>query len=135
MIIGKGGRENMDNVYTFATAMKSSAHMISHSGFLFCTLLIRREILNFLNMLLTFNSSTHKIFVSHGRNFNYVMAQMFVLVMIHAVCTILMALSFQSVGFGRASGFFSAAVSVLSINLISLLFINLAVLLKNVFKR
>jgi hypothetical protein len=48
MIAGKSGRENMDNLYTFATAMKSSAHIISHCGFLFFTLLFRREILNFL---------------------------------------------------------------------------------------
>jgi len=37
LIIGKGGREAMDNVYTFATMMKGSAHIISHSCFLFFT--------------------------------------------------------------------------------------------------
>jgi hypothetical protein len=47
MIIGKGGREEMDNVYTFAITMKGSANLISHSGFLFFTLLFRRDVLKF----------------------------------------------------------------------------------------
>jgi len=135
VIIGKGGLENMDNVYKFATLMKSSAYTISHSGFLFFTLLFRREIMNFLHMLLTFNSSSHKIFVCYGRNFNYVMAQVFVLVTIYAVCSVLMALSFKSIGFVTACRFFSMTVSVLSVNVVTLLFINLAAVLKGCFTR
>jgi len=130
MIIGKGGRDARDNVYTFATMMKSSANMISHSGFLFFTLLFRRKIVKFLHLLLTFNSSMYNIFIFHGRNFNYVMAQVFVLVTIHALCTIWLALTVQSIDFVRVCIFFSMTVSILSINLVSLLFINLAVLLK-----
>jgi hypothetical protein len=97
----------MDNVYIFATTLKGSAYMISHSGFLFFTLLFRRKIVKFLHDLLTFNSSIHKSFVSNGRNVNYVMTQVFVLVTIHALCSILLALSFQSIDFVTACGFFS----------------------------
>jgi hypothetical protein len=135
VIIGKGFPEAMDNVYTFATMMKGSAYMISHSGFLLFTLLFRREILNFLYMLLTFNSSTHKIFVSYGRNFIYVMAQVFVLVTIYAVCSILIALSFQSIGFVTVCRFFSMTASTLSVSLVTLLFINLAAVLKGCFTK
>ena len=131
----KGGPEEMDNVYTFATLMKTSAYTISHSGFLFFTLLLRGEILNFLHMLLTFNSSTHKTFVSCGRNFNYVMAQVFVLVTIYGLCSILIKLSFHSLDLERACGYFSMTVSVLSLNVVTLLFINLAVVLKGCFRR
>jgi len=107
----------MDNVYTFATTLKGSAHIISHSGFLFFTLLCRRKIVNFLHVPLSFNSSIHKNFVSNGRNLNYTMTQVFVVVTIHAVCYIILALSFQSIDFGTACGFFSITVSILSVNL------------------
>jgi hypothetical protein len=86
-------------------------------------------------MLLTFNSSIQKIFVSHGRSFNYVMAQVFVLVTIHAVCSILMVLSFQSIGFVRVCRFFNTTVSALSVNLVTLLFINLAAVLREGFTK
>ena len=95
-ITRKGVLVEMDNVYTFTTMMISSAYIISHSGFLFFTLLFSREILKFLYVLLTFNSSIHNIFVVYGRNFNYIMAQVFVIVTIHAICSILLALSLQS---------------------------------------
>jgi hypothetical protein len=135
VIIGKSGRENMDNVYNFATLLKSSAFTISHSDFLFFTLLFRREIMNFLHMLLTFNCSIHKIFVSYGRNLNYIMAQVFVLVTIYAVCSVLIALSFKSIGFVTVCRFISTTVSVLSVNVVTLLFINLAAVLKRYFTR
>ena len=135
MLMRMDSFETMDNVYAFANIMKCSANMISHSGFLFFTLLFRRKIVKFLHVLLKFNSSIHIFFVSYGRNFNYVMAQVFVLVTIHAVCTIPLALSLQSVDYGKVCGFFGAAVSILSVNLISLLFINLAVVLKGCFTR
>jgi len=134
-IIRKGFHEEMDNVYTFATVMKVSAYMISHSGFLFFTLLFRRKILKFLHVLLSFNSSIHNTFVSYGRNFNYIMAQVFVLVTILGVLFIILALSFQSIDFAKACGFLSMTVSILSVNLVCLLFINLAVVLKGCFTR
>jgi hypothetical protein len=40
MMIGQGVREDMANVYAFSYTLKSSAYMISHSGFLFCTLFV-----------------------------------------------------------------------------------------------
>ena len=125
----------VDNVYIFATIMKTSAYLISHSGFLFFTLLFRREIVNFLHVLLTFNISIHKILVSYGRNFNYVMAQVFVIVTLYALCCILIALSFQSIDLELACRLFSMTVSVLSVNVVTVLFINLAVVLKGCFGR
>jgi len=135
LVIGNGDREAMENVYTFATTVKSSANMITHSGFLFFTLLFRRKIVKFLHVLLKFNSSIHNTFISYGRNFNYVMAQVFVVVTVHAVCTILLALSLQSIDIVTVCRFFSITVSILSVNLVSLLFINLAVVLKRCFTR
>jgi hypothetical protein len=123
----------MDNVYTFVTMMKGSTYMTSHIGFLFVTFSFRRKIVNFLHVLLTFNSSIYNIFVSCGRNFNYVMTQVFVLVTMYALCSILLALSFQSIDLATACRFFSMTVSILSVNLVTLLFINLAVVLKGCF--
>ena len=135
MIIGMGYREAMDDVYKLATMMQNSAYMISHSGFLFFTLLFRREIVKFLNVLLTFNSSTLSIFISYGSNFNYVMAQVYVIVTVHAIFTLLLALSLQSMDFARACVFFSMTVSICSVHLVTALFINLAVVLKGCFGR
>jgi hypothetical protein len=134
-IIGKGFVEEMDNVYTFATMMKGSAYTIRHSGILFFKILVRRKIFNFPHMLLTFNRSIHKIFLSNGSNFNYVMAQMCVLVTIHALCSTLLALSFQPMDLATACQFFSITVSILSLNLATLLLINLTFVLKGCFTR
>jgi hypothetical protein len=134
-IMGKGFGEEMDNVYTFATMMKVSAYTISHIGFLFFTLLFRRKILNFLHVLLTFNSSIHNNFISYGSNFNYVMIQVFVLVTILALLSITVALSYQFIDFVTTCAYFSMTVSILSVNLVTLLAINLAVVLKGCFTR
>ena len=135
MIIEKCGREALDNVYALAHMMKGSANMISHSGFLFFTLLFRRKIVKFLHVLLKFNSSIHNTFISYGRNFNYVMAQLFAVVTVYAACSIPLALSFQSIDFLTVCGFFSMTVSILSVTLVTVLFINLAVVLKGYFTR
>jgi len=134
-IISKGGGEEMDNVYTFASLTKYSANLISHCGFLLFTLLFRRKIAKFLHMLLTFNSSIHNIFIPDGRIFNYVMAQVFVLVTIHALFTVMLAPSIQSMDFIIVCPFFTMAVSILSVHLVTVLFINLAVVLKGSFRR
>ena len=63
------------------------------------------------------------------------MAQVFVLVTILGVLFIILALSFQSIDFATACGFFSMTVSILSVNLVCLLFINLAVIRKGCFTR
>ena len=135
MITWKDGREAVDNVYTFATMMKGSAYMISHGGFLFFTLLFRRKIVKFLHVLLTFNSSIRNILISYGRKFNYVMAQVFVLVTFYALCSILLALTFPFIDFVAACVIFSMFVSILSINLVTVLFINLAVIMKGYFTK
>jgi hypothetical protein len=135
MISVKGKFEAMDNVYTIAAIMKCSANMISQGGFIFFTLLFRRKVVKFLRVLMKFNSWFHNVFISYGRNLNYVMAQVFVLVTIHASYTILLALSLQSIDFVRDCGIFSVTVSILSVNLVTLLFINLAVVLKGCFRR
>jgi len=112
MIIVKGGGVAMDNVYKFASMMRCSAYMISHCGFLFLTLLFHRKILSFLHVLLTFNSSIHNKFISYGISFNFLMAQVFVLVTIHALYSVLLPLSFPSIDFVRACGFLGVTVSI-----------------------
>jgi hypothetical protein len=135
VIIWEGALENMDNVYAFAHLMKGSACMISHSGFLFFTLLFRRKIVKFLHVLLKINSSIYNIFVSYGKKFSYIMAQVFVLVTLYALRCVLMAMSYEFKDTVTACRFFSMAVSVLSVNVVTLLFINLAVVLKGCFTR
>ena len=134
MIIEKCGREALDNVYALAHMMKGSANMISHSGFLFFTLLFRRKIVKFLHVLLTFNSSIHSIFTSSGRKFNYVMAQVFVLVSFYVLRCIIIALDYEFKYIVSVCRFFSMTVSILSVNLVTVLFINLAVVLKRCFR-
>jgi len=60
----------MDNVYTFAATMKSSSYVISHSCFLFSTLLFRGEVVNFLHVLLYFNISIYFTLISFDSNVN-----------------------------------------------------------------
>ena len=125
----------MDNVYTFATMMNGSANMISHSGYLLFTVLFRRKIVKFLHVLLTFNSSIQNSFISYGRNFIYVMAQVFVPVSILALLSILIVLPYQFIDFVTTCPYFSMTMSVLSVNLVTFLFINLAVVLKGCSRR
>jgi hypothetical protein len=135
LMIKQGDGEDMDNVYAFANMMKNSAYITSHCGFLFFTLLFRRKILMFLNMLLSFNSSIHTFFLSYGRNCNYIMAQVYVLLTLHTIRSVIIALAFEFKGFSTVSLFFSKTVAVLSLNLIIVLFINLAVVLNECFTR
>jgi hypothetical protein len=134
-MIWQGFAEGMDNVYAFAFMIKSSAYMISYSGFLFFTLLFRRKIVNFLHMLLSFNSSIHNIFQSYGTNFNLVMAQVFVVVSVYALIFILIVMRFEKIHFTKIVPTLTMSVSVISVNLVPVLFINLAVLLKQCFTR
>ena len=48
---------NMENVFTFSAMMKSSEYVISHCCFLLTALLFLGEVVNFLHVLLSFNSS------------------------------------------------------------------------------
>jgi len=56
MIVGNIFNNKIDNVNTFAAIMKSSPYVISHSCFLFCTLLFRDEVVNFLHLFLSFKN-------------------------------------------------------------------------------
>jgi len=135
VIILEGGLENMDNVYAFAHIMKASACMISHSGLLFFTLLFRKKIVKFLHVLLKINSSIYNIFFSYGKKFSYIMAQVFLLVTFYALRSVLMSLSYEFKDIVTTCRFFSMVVSILSVNVVTLLFINLAFVLKGCFTR
>jgi len=89
MLNGNNFNDDLENAYTFVAMMKSSQYVISHSCFLFCTLLFLGEVVNFLHVLLSFNSSTYFTFISFGSNFNYVKAQTSVLVPLHTSSTFL----------------------------------------------
>jgi hypothetical protein len=85
MIFGNICNDKMDNVYTFAAIMKSSAYVISHGCFLFSTLLFRGVVVNFLDVLLSFNFSFYFILISFDSNVNEVKAQISVLVPLHTL--------------------------------------------------
>ena len=130
IIFGERSRVNVDNVYKFAMTIKDSAYIISHSGLIFSTLLFRSEIVKFLYMLLSFSSSIHNIFISCGRNFNYVKDQVSVILTLHALIAFVIIRTFEVKSYLRLLYFFVMVLSVLSINVVTVLFIHLAVLLK-----
>ena len=84
MIVGNIFNDNLDNIYTFAAIMQNSPYVISHSCFLFSTLLFLGDV-NFLHAPLSFNSSIYFTFISFDSNFNYVKAQISVLVPLHTL--------------------------------------------------
>ena len=135
IILGESSHINVENVYKFAMRMKGSGYIISHTDLVFFTLLFRREIIKFLHVLLSFNSSIHNIFFSCGRNFNYVKAQVSVLLTLHALSAFVFILAFEVKSYLRLFHCFVTVLSVLSINLITVFFINLAVLLKRCFAK
>jgi hypothetical protein len=135
MTIRLGVRVDLDRGYEIAILMKRSAYMISYSAFLFCTLLFRRKIVKFLHMVLSFNSSIHNISFSYEINFNHVMGQVFVVVMLYTVIYTLLTVRFGLIDFTTVVRVFSMTVSVLSVNVVTVLFLNLAVLLKQCFTR
>jgi len=112
IILGESSHTNVDNVYKFTITMKCSAYIISHSGLIFSTLLFRREIIKFLHVLLSFNSSIHNIFFSCGRNFNYVKTQVPVLLTLHALSAFVFILAFEMKSYLRL---FHCFVMVLSV--------------------
>jgi hypothetical protein len=135
MTITQGVHVDIDKVYEIAILMKRSAYMISYSGFLFCTLLFRRKILKFLQMLLSFNSSIDNISLSYERSFKRVMCHVFVVVMLYIVTYILLTVRFGLIGFTTVGPIFGMTVSALSVNVVPVLFINLAVILKQCFTK
>jgi len=95
MIVGNIFNDNLDNIYTFAAMMKSSPYIISHSCFLFSTLLFLGEFVNFLHVLLSFNSSIYFTFISFDSNLHYVKAQISVLVPLHTLSDFLIFFRFE----------------------------------------
>jgi hypothetical protein len=124
MIFGNIFNENMDNVYTFAAMMKSSAYVISHSCFLFSTLLFRGKVVNFLHVLLSFSISIYFISISSDSNVNYVKTHISLLVPLLTVSAILIFFRYEIKNYPQFSLGVIMAVSDLSINIVTVLFIN-----------
>jgi hypothetical protein len=96
LIFGNMFNYKMDNVYTLAAMMQSSACVISHSCFLFSTHLFLGEVVKFLHVLLSFNSSIYFIFTAFDSNFNHVKAQMSELVPLHTLTAFLIFFFFSN---------------------------------------
>ena len=95
IIIAKLCNDNMDDVDTFGTMMKSSADVISHSCFLFSTLVFRCDVIKFVHVLLSFCDSTYYTFTSFVNNFNYLFVEMSVLVTLYNLIAFLIFLGFE----------------------------------------
>jgi hypothetical protein len=59
----------------------------------------RGDTINFINVLLSFNSSIHNAFTSYGRNFDHVKMQVSVLVSILTLTSILIGLQYKFKGY------------------------------------
>ena len=86
-------------------------------------------------MLLSFNSSIYFTFISFDSNFNCVKVQISVLVPLHTLSAFQICFRFEKINYPQFCLCVIMAVSVLSINVVTVLFISLAVLLKNCFTR
>jgi hypothetical protein len=103
--------EDADKVYTFAAIMQISGYLITHSGFLLSTLLFRSKIINFLYMLLSFNTSIHNTFTFYGRNVNHIKIQMSVVVSVLTLTAFLIGLGYDVKGYIRSCRYFVMTVS------------------------
>ena len=135
VIIGNIFNDSLDNVSTFAAMMISSPHVTSHSFFLLSTLLFLGEFVNFMHVLFYLNSSIYFTFISFDSNFNYVKAQISVLVPLHNLSAFLILSKFEMKKIPAFLSLYQYGLSVLSINVVTVLFINWAVLLKRGFTR
>jgi hypothetical protein len=127
--------KNLDNVYKFVCMLKISSYIMTHNCFLFFTLLFRDKVLDVLHVLLSFNSSTCSTFTSYDRNFNCINGQLCVLVTLHSLNSVLVILAFDVTGYVQICRYFVITASIFSIYLVTLLFTNLAVLLKRCLTR
>ena len=127
--------EDVDKVYAFASKIKISAHLITHSGFLFSTFTSRGEILNFLNVLFSFISSIHNALTSGGRKFNHIKMQVSVLVTVLTLALFLIGLPYEFKGYLEIYRYFVMIVSIFSVNVVAVMYINLALLVKWCFVR
>jgi hypothetical protein len=87
IIFGNIFNSNLDNVYTLAAMMKSSQYVISHSCFLFSTVLLLGEVVNFLHVLLYSNKSISFTFTVFDSNFNFAKVHISILVPLQTLST------------------------------------------------
>jgi len=127
--------EDTDKFYVFASKIRISTYLITGSGFLFSTLRFRGENLNFLNVLLAFISSIHNAVTSDGRNFSHIKMQVSVLVSVLTLAAIPIGMRYEFKGCLEIYRYFNMIVSIFSVTVVAVLFINLAVLLKRCFPR
>jgi hypothetical protein len=120
----------MDNVYTFVAIIKSSEYVVSYCCFLSNALLFRGEVVNFLHVPLSFNSSIYFTFISFDSNFNYMKAQISVFVPLHTLSALLICFRFEMKNYPQLCFCVIMALYVLSTSGVNMLFVNLAVLLK-----
>jgi len=81
-------------------------------------------------VLLSFNRSIYFTFTACDGNLNYVKAQMSVLVPLRTLSAFLSFFKFEMKNYPQFFLFLTMAVSVLSVILVTVLFINLSLLLK-----
>jgi len=124
MRVGNSFNDNLDTVRTFAAMMENSPCVISHSCFLFSTLLFLGVVVNFLHVLLCFNISSYFTFTAFNSNFNHLKPQMSVLVPLRTSSAFLICFGFEMKNYPQFCFCVIMAVSVLSINLVAVLFVN-----------
>ena len=93
--VGNSFNDGLDNLYTFAAIMQNSICAISHSCFLFSTLLFLGEFVNSLHVLLSFKISIYFTLKSFDSNLHYVKAQISVLVPLNTLSAFLILSKFE----------------------------------------
>jgi len=81
-------------------------------------------------VLLSFISSIHNALTSDGRNFKHIKMQVTVLVSVFTLASILIGLPYESKGYLEIYRYFVLIVSIFSVNVVTVLYINIAVLVK-----
>jgi len=100
MVVGNNFNVNLDNVYTFAAMMENSAYVITH------------------------NSSIYFTLESFDSNFNYMKAQIPVLVPSHTLSAFLILSKFEMKKISAVLSLNHYGLSVLSSIVVTVLFIN-----------
>jgi hypothetical protein len=86
-------------------------------------------------VLLSFNGPIYVTFTAYDSNLNYVKVQLSDLVSLHTLNAFLIFSKFEMKNYLQFCLYIIMAISVLSIDVVTVLFINLAVLLKRCFTR
>jgi len=133
MIVGNSFSDGLDNVHTFAAIMQNTTYVISHSCLLFPAPL-------FLSLLTFYTcsclSTVRFISLSFLSTVTCIMwRRRYVLVPLHTLSAFLIASKFQMKKISAFLSLYHYGLSVLSINVVTVLFINCAVLLKRGFTR